>query len=72
LTKYLGESAAFAYILLRRRTGNRSAKVEKAPDTESGFQKECFSRAKQPIAGTAEVGGQRRGHPKLIGEGKTP
>ena len=40
--------------------------MEKAPDTEFDFF-ERESRAKQPIAGTAEVGGQRRGHPKLMG-----
>src|SRR5436190_140443 len=51
--------ARAGYISLRRRTRNRPAKVEKAPDTESGsHESEC--RAKQGMAGTAGVGGQRR------------
>jgi len=39
--------------------------MEKAPDTESDFLQKV-SRAKQAMAGTAEVGGQRRGHPELM------
>src|SRR5439155_3739073 len=38
---------------------------EKAPDTESGSPSD--GRAKQGMAGTAGVGGQRQGCPKLMG-----
>jgi hypothetical protein len=44
------------------------AKLEKASDTETGFQVRKTGRVKQRIAGTAGTGGQRRGHPKLMGE----
>jgi protein-disulfide isomerase len=44
------------------------AKLEKASDTETGFQVRKTGRAKQGTAGTAGTGGQRRGHPKLMGE----
>jgi hypothetical protein len=39
--------------------------------TRSPAPAKAFGRAKQPIAGTAGVGGQRRGHPELIDVGKT-
>jgi len=35
--------------------------------TRSPAPAKAFGRAKQPIAGTAGAGGQRRGHPELIG-----
>jgi hypothetical protein len=69
-----GKSAAFSRfarifpLVVGRETGRRKWKrlLIRSPAPAK-----AFGRAKQPIAGTAGVGGQRRGHPKLIGV-KTP